>query len=279
MTATEVLVPGGLDIAQLRRLAGNVPAKVQLAPACRPGMRASAAIVRRAAEGDAPVYGVNTGFGKLATSRIPAADLERLQLNLLRSHAVGVGEPLPARVVRLMLLLKAASLARGFSGAREEVVDALLELHNRDVLPVVPCQGSVGASGDLAPLAHLCLPLIGEGEVFHGGVRMPAAQGLERVGMRPLQLAAKEGLALINGTQASTALALDALLGAERLFEAAVIAGALTLDAARGSDGPFDPRIHEVRGQPGQSQCAQAYRTLLAGSEIRRSHLKNDDRV
>jgi histidine ammonia-lyase len=279
MTATEVLVPGGLDIAQLRRLAGNVPAKVQLAPACRPGMRASAAIVRRAAEGDAPVYGVNTGFGKLATTRIPAADLERLQLNLLRSHAVGVGEPLPARVVRLMLLLKAASLARGFSGAREEVVDALLELHNRDVLPVVPCQGSVGASGDLAPLAHLCLPLIGEGEVFHAGVRMPAAQGLERVGMRALQLAAKEGLALINGTQASTALALDALLGAERLFEAAVIAGALTLDAARGSDGPFDPRIHAVRGQPGQSQCAQAYRTLLAGSEIRRSHLKDDDRV
>ena len=150
-----------------------------------------------------------------------------------------------------MLLLKAASLARGFSGAREEVVDALLEFHNRDVLPVVPCQGSVGASGDLAPLAHLCLPLIGEGEVF---LRRRAHAGRPGAGARrhaPLQLAAKEGLALINGTQASTALALDALLGAERLFEAAVIAGALTLDAARGSDGPFDPRIHAVRGQPG----------------------------
>ena len=187
---------------------------------------------------------------------------------------------LPPRVVRLVLLLKAASLARGFSGAREEVVDALLELHNRDVLPVVPCQGSVGASGDLAPLAHLCLPLIGEGEVFHGGRRMPAAQALERAGMRPLQLAAKEGLALINGTQVSTALALDALLGAERLFEAAVIAGALTLDAARGSDGPFDPRIHAVRGQPGQiavrrRPIARCWRAARSGS----SHLKNDDRV
>jgi len=279
MTTTELLVPGAIDVALLRRLGGPAPRAVRLDAACRPGMRESAEVVRRAAEGDAPVYGVNTGFGKLATTRIPAADLERLQLNLLRSHAVGVGEPMPARVVRLMLLLKAASLARGFSGVRETVVDTLLELHNRDLLPVVPCQGSVGASGDLAPLAHLCLPLIGEGEVFHGGRRMPAAQALERAGIRPLQLAPKEGLALINGTQASTALALDALLGAERLFEAAVIAGAITLDAARGSDGPFDPRIHAVRGQPGQAQCAQAYRALLAGSGIRRSHLKNDDRV
>ncbi|HWI83826.1 histidine ammonia-lyase [Ramlibacter sp.] len=279
MTTAERLVPGAIDVAQLRRLLAGTAPSLQLDPSCRPGMRASAEVVRRAAAGDAPVYGVNTGFGKLASTRIAAADLQRLQLNLLRSHAVGVGEPLPPRVVRLMLALKAASLARGFSGAREEVVDALLELHNRDLLPVVPCQGSVGASGDLAPLAHLCLPLVGEGEVLHGGRRLPAAQALARAGLRPLQLAPKEGLALINGTQASTALALDALLGAERLFEAAVISGALTLDAARGSDAPFDARIHAVRGQPGQAQCAQAYRGLLAGSEIRRSHLRNDDRV
>jgi histidine ammonia-lyase len=274
-----LLVPGALDLAQLRRLGGPLPTQVQLDPACRAGLRASAEVVRRAAAGNAPVYGVNTGFGKLATTRIPQEDLDQLQLNLLRSHAVGVGEPLPPRVVRLVLLLKAASLGRGFSGVREEVVDALLALHNHDVVPVIPCQGSVGASGDLAPLAHLCLPLIGEGEVWLRGQRLPAAQGLERAGLRPLQLRAKEGLALINGTQVSTALALDALLGAERLFHAAVVAGALTLDAARGSDGPFDPRIHAVRGQPGQVDCAAAYRALLAGSQIRQSHLKNDDRV
>jgi histidine ammonia-lyase len=279
MSTTEVLVPGALDIAQLRRLGGTAPPQVQLDAGCRAGIRASAELVRRAAAGDAPVYGVNTGFGKLATTRIATEDLDRLQLNLLRSHAVGVGDPLPSRVVRLILLLKAASLARGFSGVREDVVDGLLALHNRGVLPVIPGQGSVGASGDLAPLAHLCLPLIGEGEVCHEGRRMPAAQGLERAGLRPLQLRAKEGLALINGTQVSTALALDALLATERLFQAAVISGALTLDAARGSDGPFDARIHEVRGQPGQAACAAAYRALLAGSEIRRSHLKNDDRV
>jgi len=279
MSAAEVLVPGALDLAQLRRLAGPLPRPVRLDPACRPGIRAAAEVVQRAAEGEAPVYGVNTGFGKLASTRIAASDLERLQLNLLRSHAVGVGEPMPDRVVRLMLLLKAASLARGCSGVREAVVDALLDLANHDLLPVVPAQGSVGASGDLAPLAHLCLPLIGEGELSHGGRRLPAAQALERAGLQPLRLAPKEGLALINGTQASTALALDALLGAERLFEAAVVAGALTLDAARGSDAPFDPRIHAVRGQPGQVQCAQAYRALLAGSQIRRSHLQHDDRV
>jgi histidine ammonia-lyase len=192
---------------------------------------------------------------------------------------VGVGAPLPQRVVRLILLLKAASLARGYSGVREEVVDGLVAMHNRGVLPVIPAQGSVGASGDLAPLAHLALPLIGEGEACFEGVHMPGAQALERAGLKPLQLGAKEGLALINGTQVSTALALDALLAADKLFEAAVITGALTLDAARGSDAPFDPRIHSVRGQPGQIDCAAAYRALLVGSEIRRSHLEQDDRV
>lgn len=279
MTASMTLAPGAITLAQLRELGGQPGLQVQLDPACRAGIRASAARVRAATEGDAPVYGVNTGFGKLASKRIAREDLALLQLKLLRSHAVGVGEPLSEPVVRLILLLKATSLARGFSGVREEVVDGLLALYNRGVTPVVPCQGSVGASGDLAPLAHLSLPLIGEGEAFFDGHRLPAAEALRLAGLQPLQLSAKEGLALINGTQVSTALAIDALLTADHLFEAAVIAGALTLDAARGSDGPFDPRIHAVRGQPGQIECATAYRALTAGSEIRRSHLENDDRV
>jgi histidine ammonia-lyase len=279
MTQPQLLHPGELTLAQLRKLWEAPELALALDPGCRAALRAGAELVRKAGAGDAPVYGVNTGFGKLASTRIAREDLARLQLNLLRSHAVGVGEPLSGRVVRLVLLLKAASLARGFSGVREELVDALLALLNRGVLPVVPAQGSVGASGDLAPLAHLCLPLVGEGEAFFGGERMPGAQALERAGLQPLQLAPKEGLALINGTQVSTALALDALLAADRLFEAAVITGALTLDAARGSDAPFDPRIHAVRGQPGQIASAAAYRALLAGSEIRRSHLVGDDRV
>jgi histidine ammonia-lyase len=278
-TAKEILVPGALTLAQLRKLCGPQAVPVTLDPACRDGIRASAQLVRNATEGDAPVYGVNTGFGKLATTRIAREDLAILQLKLLRSHAVGVGEPLSGRVVRLILLLKAASLARGFSGVREEVIDGLLAMHNLGVTPVIPCKGSVGASGDLAPLAHLCLPLIGEGEAFYEGQRMPGAQALAKAGLKPIVLGAKEGLALINGTQVSTALAIDALLATDRLFEAAVISGALTIDAARGSDGPFDPRIHEVRGQPGQIECAAAYRALMRGSEIRRSHLENDDRV
>lgn len=279
MTGQEVIVPGALSLPQLRRLCGNTEARIVLDPGCRAGIRASAQLVARATAGDEPVYGVNTGFGKLATRRIAREDLAVLQLKLLRSHAVGVGEPLPTRVVRLVLLLKAASLARGFSGVREEVVDGLLALYNAGVTPVIPCQGSVGASGDLAPLAHLSLPLIGEGEAFFEGECLPAGRALERAGLRPMELSAKEGLALINGTQVSTALAIDALLGVDKLFEAAVITGALTLDAARGSDAPFDPRIHAVRGQPGQIECATAYRALLVGSEIRRSHLEGDDRV
>ena len=270
--------PGFLTLAQLRDLHSGTQS-LTLAPSARDAIRASAHIVQRAAQGGAAVYGVNTGFGKLANQRIEQADLQTLQLNLLRSHAVGVGEPLPECVVRLVLLLKAASLARGFSGIREGVIDLLFAFYNLGLTPVIPCQGSVGASGDLAPLAHLCLPLIGEGEVFYSGQRLAAAQALERAGVTPVRLSAKEGLALINGTQVSTALAIDALLATERLFEAAVISGSVTLDAARGSDGPFDPRIHAVRGQPGQIDCAAAYRALTAGSQIRQSHLEGDDRV
>ena len=270
--------PGLLTLEQLRELhAGSK--SLTLDPCATAGIRASAALVQKAAQGGAAVYGVNTGFGKLANQRIAQTDLETLQLNLLRSHAVGVGEPMPEQVVRLILLLKAASLARGFSGIREVVIDLLLALYNHGLSPVIPCQGSVGASGDLAPLAHLCLPLIGEGEVFYQGQRLPAADALAKAGLTPVKLSAKEGLALINGTQVSTALAIDALLATERVFEAAVISGALTLDAARGSDGPFDERIHAVRGQPGQIDCAAAYRALTAGSQIRQSHLEGDDRV
>lgn len=270
--------PGNLTLAQLRELhATNTT--LTLDPAARPGIRASADLVHKAAQGGDAVYGVNTGFGKLANQRIAQADLETLQLNLLRSHAVGVGEPMSEPVVRLILLMKAASLARGYSGIRELVIDRLFAFYNLGITPVIPCQGSVGASGDLAPLAHLCLPLIGEGEVFFEGKRMPAAQALAQAKLEPIKLSAKEGLALINGTQVSTGLAIDALLATERLFEAAVISGAVTLDAARGSDGPFDPRIHTVRGQPGQIACAAAYRALAVGSAIRKSHLEGDDRV
>ena len=270
--------PGHLTLAQLRELhASNTT--LTLDPAARAGIRASADLVHKAAQGGDAVYGVNTGFGKLANQRIAQADLETLQLNLLRSHAVGVGEPMSEPVVRLILLMKAASLARGYSGIRELVIDRLFAFYNLGITPVIPCQGSVGASGDLAPLAHLCLPLIGEGEVFFEGKRMPAAQALAQAKLEPIKLSAKEGLALINGTQVSTGLAIDALLATERLFEAAVISGAVTLDAARGSDGPFEPRIHAVRGQPGQIACAAAYRALAVGSAIRKSHLEGDDRV
>jgi len=270
--------PGHLTLAQLRQLHAHIT-PLTLDAAARPGIRASADLVHQAAQGGAAVYGVNTGFGKLANQRIAQADLETLQLNLLRSHAVGVSEPLSEPVVRLILLMKAASLARGYSGIRELVIDRLFAFYNLGLTPVIPAQGSVGASGDLAPLAHLCLPLIGEGEVFYGNTRMPAAKALQMAKLEPLKLSAKEGLALINGTQVSTALAIDALFATERLLEAAVISGAVTLDAARGSDGPFDARIHAVRGQPGQIACAAAYRALAVGSAIRKSHLEGDDRV
>ncbi|MES2977358.1 MAG: histidine ammonia-lyase [Pseudomonadota bacterium] len=270
--------PGLFTLSQLRQL-HEAPQQVQLDPSAAGRIAAAAALVHACAQGGDAVYGVNTGFGKLANKRIAQADLETLQLNLLRSHAVGVGKPLSERVVRLILLLKAASLARGHSGVRPVVIDTLLALYNANVVPVIPSQGSVGASGDLAPLAHLCLPLIGEGELFYQGERLDAASALAKAGIAPIRLSAKEGLALINGTQVSTAMAIDALFATETLFEAAVISGAVTLDAARGSDGPFDPRIHAVRGQPGQIDCAAAYRALMVGSEIRRSHLEGDDRV
>jgi histidine ammonia-lyase len=272
------LTPGSLTLETLQAIhAGGAPLAIDASAMAQ--VRASAAVVQRAAQSNAPTYGVNTGFGKLASTRISEADLATLQLNLIRSHSVGVGEPLAPQIVRLMLALKAASLARGYSGVRPLVIDTLLAVHNADLVPYVPSQGSVGASGDLAPLAHMTLALMGEGEMLVDGTRVPAAPLLRAARIESLRLEAKEGLALINGTQTSTALALHALLTFEPVLEGALVVGALTVDAARGSDGPFDPRIHALRGQPGQIDVAQYYRTLLAGSAIRMSHLEGDDRV
>ena len=273
-----VLRPGALALEDLHAIhAGGV--SIAIDPAADAAIAAGSAVVKRAAEGDAAVYGVNTGFGKLASTRISRADLATLQLNLIRSHSVGVGEPLAPPVVRLMLALKAASLARGYSGVRPVVIDTLVAACNAGLVPCVPAQGSVGASGDLAPLSHLTLALMGEGEMLVNGARTPALPALREAGIEPLVLEAKEGLALINGTQTSTALALHALLSFEPVLEAAIVVGALTVDAARGSDGPFDPRIHALRGQPGQIDVARYYRKLLEGSAIRASHREGDDRV
>jgi histidine ammonia-lyase len=273
-----VLQPGALTLDDLQAVhAGGV--ELAIDASADAVIAASAAVVQRAAAGDAAVYGVNTGFGKLASTRISRDDLDALQRNLIRSHSVGVGEPLAPAVVRLMLALKAASLARGFSGVRPVVIDTLIAAHNAGLVPCVPSQGSVGASGDLAPLSHMTLALMGEGEMMVGSARKPALAVLQEAGIAPLKLEAKEGLALINGTQTSTALALHALLSFEPVLEAALVVGALTVDAARGSDGPFDPRIHALRGQPGQIDVARYYRRLLERSVIRKSHLEGDDRV
>jgi histidine ammonia-lyase len=274
-----LLRPGQLTLDELQAIHAGLQPLV-MDPQALPAIRASAAIVQAAAAGSEPVYGVNTGFGKLASTRISSEDLATLQWNLIRSHSVGVGAPLAAPVLRLMLALKAASLARGHSGVRPVVIDTLVAVHNAGLVPFVPSQGSVGASGDLAPLSHMTLALMGEGFFLReDGSRQPAAEGLREHGITPLQLAAKEGLALINGTQTSTALALHGLFAFEPVLESALVVGALTVDAARGSDGPFDPRIHALRGQPGQIDVAQYYRQLLAGSAIRKSHEEGDDRV
>jgi len=272
------IVAGGLTLDQLLAIHRGGEA-IELDAGAWAAVKRSAAVVQAAAAGSAAVYGVNTGFGKLASTRIGAEDLATLQRNLIRSHSVGVGEPMAAPIVRLVLALKAASLARGHSGVRPLVIESLIAAFNAGLVPLIPSQGSVGASGDLAPLAHMTLALMGEGECMVDGVRRPAEQALRAAGLTPLALEAKEGLALINGTQVSTALALHALFSFEPVLEAALLIGALTVDAARGSDGPFDARIHALRGQPGQIDVAVYYRRLLAGSAIRTSHLEGDDRV
>jgi histidine ammonia-lyase len=224
-------------------------------------------------------YGVNTGFGKLASVRIADADLAKLQSNLIVSHAVGTGPALPDGVVRLLLAMKAASLARGASGVRPVVIEALTNALKADALPVIPAKGSVGASGDLAPLAHMTASLMGYGEIRLKGETLPAADALKRAGLAPLALGAKEGLALINGTQVSTTLALTGLAAIARVFDAALVAGALSVDALKGSDTPFDPRIQTLRGQPGQIKVAKILLDLIAGSAIRESHRHGDTKV
>ncbi|MCS6932553.1 MAG: histidine ammonia-lyase [Acetobacteraceae bacterium] len=271
---TTTLIPGAVPLRAWAQVLEG--AALPLDPSARPAVERGAAAVARVIGGGGRVYGVNTGFGKLATVRIPASELATLQRNLILSHACGVGAPLPAPVVRLVLAMKAASLGRGASGVRWEVVALLEAMRAKGVLPVVPRQGSVGASGDLAPLAHLTAAMIGEGEVLPG---VPAREALAAAGLSPLALGPKEGLALINGTQVSTALALEGLFAAERVFQAALVAGALTTDALRGSDTPFDARIHALRGHTGQIAVAEALRRLLAGSAIRESHRENDPRV
>lgn len=272
MTATLQLRAGELTLADLRRVhAQHVHVELDGADRARVA-RASELVDAIVARGDA-AYGINTGFGLLAQTRIPDDQLELLQRNLVLSHAAGIGEPLPDGVVRLILALKINSLAQGYSGTSIKLMDALVALLNHAVYPVIPAQGSVGASGDLAPLAHLSATLLGVGQVRINDQIVAASEGLARAGLTPFRLRAKEGLALINGTQVSTALALAGLFGAEDLFASAVVAGAMSIDALKGSDAPFDARIHSARRQPGQIDVAREYLRLVDGSEIRASHV------
>lgn len=274
---TVTLDPGAVPLGGWRAIYRG--AGVTLGEDCRAAVMASAETVATIAAGDAAVYGVNTGFGLLASIRIEADQLDILQRNLVLSHAAGVGDPMPAPVLRLMMALKLASLARGASGVRPETLDLLAAMLAKGLLPVVPCQGSVGASGDLAPLAHMTAAMIGVGQIDTPDGRLPAAHALTQAGLAPVTLGPKEGLALLNGTQFSTAYALAGLFEAERLFTAALCAGALSTEAARGSDTPFDPRIHALRGHRGQIEVAAMLRAMMAGSPLRASHVQDDQRV
>ncbi|AXA66095.1 MULTISPECIES: histidine ammonia-lyase [Pseudomonas] len=273
---TLILKPGTLDLAQLRQ-AYQQPLRVELDPAAYPAIDASVACVENILAEGRTAYGINTGFGLLASTRIAPADLEKLQRSLVLSHAAGVGEALDDDLVRLILLLKVNSLARGFSAIRRQVIEALIGLINAEVYPHIPLKGSVGASGDLAPLAHLSLVLIGESKARYRGQWLPAREALAVAGLEPITLAAKEGLALLNGTQVSTAYALRGLFEGEDLFAAATVCGGLSVEAMLGSRAPFDARIHAARGQRGQIDVAAAYRELLtASSEVSRSHANCD---
>jgi histidine ammonia-lyase len=269
------LRPGRMELADLRRVTES-PVHAVLEESARARIVAAHETVQRIVQHDRQSYGINTGFGLLARTRIGHDQLAQLQRNLVLSHSTGTGPLLDDATVRLVLVLKVLSLARGHSGVRAEVVDALLALVEHDVLPCIPSKGSVGASGDLAPLAHLSATLIGVGSMRTGGHVVDAVEGLSRAGLAPLELGPKEGLALLNGTQVSTALALRGLFEAEHVWAAAVATGALSVDALMGSDTPFDPRIHEARGQRGQIDVARVYRALMEGSEIRQSHLECD---
>ena len=266
-----LLEPGKLSLEQLTQIY-FLDDPVELIESSWEDIDRSRRVVDQLIERGETVYGLNTGFGLLANKKISTSDLTQLQINLVRSHCAGTGPPMNGRVVRLMMLLKLASLSRGYSGVRREVIHSLLNCLNDQLYPLIPERGSVGASGDLAPLAHLALALIGEGEFLSDGRPRSARECFAERDIKPLQLESKEGLALLNGTQASTALALSALLDAQRSFRAAIIAGALSVDAAKGSDTPFDPRIHAIRNHESQVRCAAFYRDLLSDSEIRESH-------
>ncbi|MBX3474301.1 MAG: histidine ammonia-lyase [Planctomycetes bacterium] len=266
LDAVDRFVHGGFDTVQVSNKA-------------RAAVRAGRAFVEKLLRSGKPVYGVNTGFGKLASVRIPDADLDQLQLNLIRSHACGVAEPLPAKTVRLAILLRLNSLIAGHSGVREEVIDAFLALLQSPVVPWVPRKGSVGASGDLAPLAHIALTLIGEGKAYYNGKLIKAAAALKKAGLKPVALKAKEGLALINGTQIIQAIGLRTVCDMRRWIKLADATAALTLESLRGSDSPFDARVARIRPHPGHALVSRNMLALLKGSEIRESHRENDPRV
>ena len=267
-----------LTLAEIAAVAfGDAP--VQTSPSARPGILASRKVIEEIIARDDVVYGVSTGFGKLSDVRIPHDALAELQLNLVRSHACGIGNPLSEPEARAMMLLRANVLTLGFSGIRLEIIEMLCELLNHHVSPVIPEKGSVGASGDLAPLAHLALSLIGEGEAFFEGERMESREALRRAGLKPVELQAKEGLALLNGTQAMHAVGGLALLRAKRLSRVADVAGAMSLEALKGTPAAFDLRVQDARPHPGQGAVAKHLMSILEGSEIRRSHLKDDLRI
>lgn len=272
-----VVNPGRVTLAEWRALYRGE--SLGLGKSCRDSILSGYASVMRILDTDRPVYGVNTGFGKLANVRIKNEDLAVLQRNIVLSHAAGVGAPAPLPVIRLMLALKLTSLAQGVSGVSVETVELLEAMLQRDLVPEIPMQGSVGASGDLAPLAHMAASMLGVGFVWRKGVRRDALEALALEGLKPACFGPKEGLALLNGTQFSTAFALAGLFEAELALQSALVTGALSTEAAKGSDTPFDARIHVLRGQSGQIAAAAALRSLIFGSEIRASHIFNDDRV
>jgi histidine ammonia-lyase len=268
------ITPGQLTLAQLRDVNRFDGIKYSLDESAFDAINQSSDAVQQVIKDDRVVYGINTGFGLLASTRIKTEELELLQRSIVLSHSAGFGEYMEDSTVRLMMVLKINSLSRGFSGIRLQVIQALITLLNAEVYPCVPKKGSVGASGDLAPLSHMVLPLLGEGEMSYQDQVIPAIEGLKLAGLEPITLAAKEGLALLNGTQASTAFSLEGLFHAEDLYAASTVIGSISVEAAMGSRAPFDDRVHQVRGQKGQIDAARAYRQVLTeSSEIARAHV------